>query len=83
MAAASARPSCASACTRAGARPVLIHTTQWLEAAQRLYARLGFVRRPDRDVPYEVWHDPEKDHDLPPEWTGEEFLAYGWPDAVM
>ena len=65
--------------TRAGARPVLIHTTQWLEAAQRLYARLGFVRRPDRDVPYEVWHDPEKNHDLPPEWTGERFLAYGWP----
>jgi ribosomal protein S18 acetylase RimI-like enzyme len=64
--------------SRAGARPVLIHTTQWLEAAQRLYARLGFVRRPDRDVPYEVWHDPEKDHDLPPEWTGKDFLAYSW-----
>ena len=65
--------------TRSGARPVLIHTTRWLEAAQRLYARLGFVRRPDRDVPYEVWHDPEKNHDLPLAWTGKDFLAYGWP----
>ncbi len=65
--------------TRAGARPVLIHTTQWLDAAQRLYARLGFVRRPDRDVPYEVWHNAEKDHDLPPEWSGKMFLAYSWP----
>ena len=63
---------------RAHARPVLIHTTQWLEAAQRLYARLGFVRRPDRDVPYDVWHDPDKDHDLPAEWTGKTFLAFSW-----
>ena len=30
---------------RAGDRPVLIHTTRWMEAAQRLYERLGFVRR--------------------------------------
>jgi ribosomal protein S18 acetylase RimI-like enzyme len=64
--------------TRAGTRPVLIHTTQWLEAAQRLYVRLGFVRRADRDVPYEAWHDPDKDHDLPPEWTGAKFLAFSW-----
>ena len=62
---------------RAGTRPVLIYTTEWLAAAQRLYARLGFVRRADRDVPYEVWHDPEKDHDLPAEWTGKHFLAFG------
>ena len=61
---------------RAGDRPVLIHTTRWMEAAQRLYERLGFVRRPDRDVPYAEWFDPERDHDLPPEWVGATFLAY-------
>jgi predicted N-acetyltransferase YhbS len=63
---------------RAGERPVLIHTTQWLAAAQRLYLRLGFERRPDRDVPYEIWHDPIRDHDLPPEWIGAQFLAFSW-----
>jgi ribosomal protein S18 acetylase RimI-like enzyme len=63
---------------RAGARPVIIHTTRWLVAAHRLYARLGFLRRPDRDVPYEVWHEPERDHDLPAEWVGAKFLAYSY-----
>jgi GNAT superfamily N-acetyltransferase len=61
---------------RAGDRTVLIHTTQWMQAAQRLYARLGFVARPDRNVPYEVWHNPTRDHDLPSEWIGVPFLAY-------
>lgn len=28
---------------------VLLHTTPWMPAAHRLYARLGFVRVPDRD----------------------------------
>jgi ribosomal protein S18 acetylase RimI-like enzyme len=65
--------------TRAGARPVLIHTTQWMEPAQRLYARLGFVRRPDRDVPYEEWFDADAAPDLPPEWIGAKFLAYAGP----
>jgi ribosomal protein S18 acetylase RimI-like enzyme len=64
--------------TRAADRPVLIHTTQWLEAAHRLYARLGFLRRPERDVPYEVWHERERDHDLPPEWVGAKFQAYSY-----
>jgi hypothetical protein len=36
---------------------------------------LGFVRRPDRDVPYEEWHRPEIDN-LPAEWIGQRFLAY-------
>ena len=63
---------------RARDRPVLIHTTRWMEAAQRLYERLGFVRRPDRDVAYEQWFEPERDHDLPPEWVGASFLAYAF-----
>jgi ribosomal protein S18 acetylase RimI-like enzyme len=62
---------------RADGRPVLIHTTQWMESAQRLYLRFGFERRADRDVPYDVWHDPSSHHDLPPEWVGATFLAYG------
>jgi GNAT superfamily N-acetyltransferase len=61
---------------RAADRTVLIHTTQWMEAAQRLYARLGFVARPDRNVQYKEWHDPARDHDLPREWIGVPFLAY-------
>jgi ribosomal protein S18 acetylase RimI-like enzyme len=64
---------------RAGTRPVLIHTTQWMEAARRLYARLGFVRRPERDVPYEEWFDADAVPDLPPEWVGVNFLAYAGP----
>jgi ribosomal protein S18 acetylase RimI-like enzyme len=64
---------------RAAGRPVIIHTTQWMEAAQRLYSRLGFVRRPDRDVPQASWHDPERDHDLPEVWHGARFLAYEGP----
>ena len=56
---ASAPRSCAGASSARGDRPVLIHTTRWMEAAQRLYERLGFVRRPDRDVPYEEWFDPD------------------------
>ncbi len=31
-------------------RPLLLHTTPYMPAAQRLYARLGFERREDRDV---------------------------------
>jgi GNAT superfamily N-acetyltransferase len=38
-------------------RPLMLHTTQFMTSAARLYERLGFVRRPDRDVagyePYE------------------------------
>ena len=66
---------------RAGDRPVLIHTTRWMDAAQRLYERLGFVRRRDRDVPYSEWFDPARDHDLPRAWNGVSFLAYGFSPA--
>jgi ribosomal protein S18 acetylase RimI-like enzyme len=43
---------------------ILLHTTQHMPAAQRLYARMGFMRRPERDV-----HDYEEEHDMT-------FLAY-------
>jgi ribosomal protein S18 acetylase RimI-like enzyme len=43
---------------------IVLHTTQHLAAAQRLYTRMGFVRRPERDV-----HDFEEEHDMA-------FLAY-------
>jgi ribosomal protein S18 acetylase RimI-like enzyme len=68
----------ARACvTRAAAsnQRLIIHTTQWMEPARRMYDRLGFTRRPDRDVPYEVWNDPPV-AELPDEWRGESFLAY-------
>jgi ribosomal protein S18 acetylase RimI-like enzyme len=38
---------------------ILLHTTNHMPAAQRLYPRLGFVRRPERDV-----HDFEAEHDM-------------------
>jgi ribosomal protein S18 acetylase RimI-like enzyme len=60
---------------RAAGRPVLIHTTRWMEAARRMYERLGFERRPDRDVTYAVWNEPAY-ADLPEEWIGQSFLAY-------
>jgi ribosomal protein S18 acetylase RimI-like enzyme len=69
-----------TACTERAAitgQAIVIHTTPWMDAAQRIYERLGFARRPDRDVPYEVWReDPMMD--LPPEWIGQSFLAYAW-----
>ena len=62
-------------CTsRANGRPICIHTTQWMPAARRLYERLGFVARPERNVPYEEWHSPGEE--LPPAWIGTPFLAY-------
>jgi GNAT superfamily N-acetyltransferase len=61
--------------TRARGAPIMIHTTPWMETARRMYDRLGFVRRPDRDVPYEEWHRPGIDN-LPAEWIGQAFLAY-------
>jgi len=60
----------------ASGRPLIIHTTRWMPAARRLYDRLGFTRRPDRDVLYEVWS--EDGDDYPSEWAGEGFLAYTW-----
>ena len=68
------------ACTEraaAAGHSLMIHTTPWMETAQRIYTRFGFVRRPDRDVPYEEWNENQYT-DLPEEWTGQSFLAYGW-----
>ena len=62
--------------TRAENCPLIIHTTRWMEAAQRMYDRLGFVRRPDRDVEYDEWFQPE--WKIPSEWIGEPFLAYAY-----
>ena len=60
---------------RAAGRPICIHTTEWMPAARRLYDRLGFVRRPDRDTPYEEWREDGID-DLPEAWIGRPFMAY-------
>jgi ribosomal protein S18 acetylase RimI-like enzyme len=38
---------------------ILLHTTNHMPAAQRLYPRMGFVRRPERDV-----HEFEAEHDM-------------------
>ena len=38
---------------------ILLHTTNHMPVAQRLYPRMGFVRRPERDV-----HDFEAEHDM-------------------
>ena len=43
------------ACTEravAAGHSLIIHTTPWMETAQRIYTRFGFVRRPECDVPY-------------------------------
>jgi GNAT superfamily N-acetyltransferase len=68
--------ACKERAANAG-QTILIHTTPWMETAQRMYPRHGFVRRVDRDVPYEVWnlegHDGVVD-----DWIGQPFLAYSW-----
>jgi ribosomal protein S18 acetylase RimI-like enzyme len=63
----------------AESQPVVIHTTPWMASAQRLYERLGFTRRPDRDVPYEEWRaDIDDAEALPEEWVGRAFLGYSY-----
>lgn len=60
---------------RTTGQTIMIHTTPWMDVARGMYERMGFVRRPDRDVPYEDWGGPGVD-DLPPEWVGQPFLAF-------
>jgi GNAT superfamily N-acetyltransferase len=38
---------------------IILHTTNHMPVAQRLYARMSFTRRPDRDI-----HDFEAEHDM-------------------
>ncbi len=71
--------ACIERATASG-RTLLIHTTPWMVDAHRIYARLGFVRRPDRDVPYETW-SAGRDLELDEAWIGEPFLAYSWGAA--
>jgi predicted N-acetyltransferase YhbS len=61
---------------QADGRPIIIHTTRWMEAAQRMYERLGFKRRPDRDVDESGWRVPAME--LPEAWSNEVFLAYSF-----
>jgi ribosomal protein S18 acetylase RimI-like enzyme len=49
---------------------ILLHTTNHMPTAQRLYARMGFTRRPERDV-----HEFEADHDMT-------FLAFTYDPAT-
>lgn len=71
---------CVARAARA-AKPLLIHTTPWMTAALRMYERLGFVRVPSRDLVYEAWLEEVRaqvgDFDLPAEWVGQSFLAFG------
>jgi ribosomal protein S18 acetylase RimI-like enzyme len=46
---------------------IILHTTNHMPAAQRLYERMGFTRRPDRDV-----HEFEAEHAMT-------FLAFTYP----
>jgi ribosomal protein S18 acetylase RimI-like enzyme len=48
---------------------IVLHTTDHMPVAQRLYARMGFTRRPERDV-----HDFEAEHDMT-------FLAFTFDPA--
>jgi ribosomal protein S18 acetylase RimI-like enzyme len=59
---------------RAAGRRICIHTTEWMPAARRLYERLGFARRADRDVPFERWSADARG--FGDEWIGKPFLAY-------
>jgi predicted N-acetyltransferase YhbS len=41
--------ACLDRSRECGAERVVLHSTDWMQAAHRLYLRLGFVRRPDLD----------------------------------
>ncbi len=45
--------ACAERARAAGARRIWLHTEPFMEAAQRLYLRQGFVRAPERDWRFE------------------------------
>ena len=42
--------ACIARARAAGTRRILLHTTVWMEAAQRVYQRAGFRRTPENDI---------------------------------
>jgi ribosomal protein S18 acetylase RimI-like enzyme len=42
--------ACIARARAAGKRRILLHTTEWMEAAQRVYQRAGFRRTPENDI---------------------------------
>jgi ribosomal protein S18 acetylase RimI-like enzyme len=50
---------CVERARAAGARRMWLHTEPFMEAAHRLYARLGFVRAPERDWLFEAEGEPD------------------------
>ncbi len=42
--------ACIARARAAGKRRILLHTTVWMEAAQRVYQRAGFRRTPENDI---------------------------------
>lgn len=42
--------ACIARARAAGKRRILLHTTEWMEAAQRVYQRAGFRRTPEHDI---------------------------------
>jgi GNAT superfamily N-acetyltransferase len=48
--------ACLDRARAAGRRQVLLHTTDWMATAHRLYAGMGFERDPSMD-----WHAPESE----------------------
>jgi ribosomal protein S18 acetylase RimI-like enzyme len=51
--------ACAERARALGARRVWLHTEPFMDAAQRLYARLGFERAPERDWRFEEEGEPD------------------------
>lgn len=51
--------ACVDRARAAGRGQVLLHTTDWMTTAHRLYSRLGFERDPSMD-----WHAPESEGDF-------------------
>jgi ribosomal protein S18 acetylase RimI-like enzyme len=51
--------ACVDRARAAGVRRVWLHTEPFMEAAHRLYARLGFVRVPEQDWRFEEEDEPD------------------------
>jgi ribosomal protein S18 acetylase RimI-like enzyme len=51
--------ACIERARAAGAKRVWLHTEPFMEAAHRLYARLGFVRAPAQDWRFEEEGEPD------------------------